>query len=78
VFWLAIAMSLVGAAASLATPKNAGRSPRTGGDAATATDRDLAALEEELEDEFYRAIPLAPVSGAAQALCTDDDGRTAD
>jgi MFS family permease len=57
VFWLAIVMALVGAAASLATPRR---------DAPSA--RDAVTGEDELEDEFARANPLAPVSGGAAAL----------
>ncbi len=56
VFWLAIAMALVGAAASLATPRR------------TAPARDPVTREDELEDGLARANPLAPVSGGAAAL----------
>jgi MFS family permease len=58
VFWLAIAMALVGAAASLATPRRAAAVPA----------HDPVTLEEEREDELARANPLAPVSGGAAAL----------
>jgi hypothetical protein len=57
VFWLAIAMALVGALASLATPR---RTAPAALDAVT--------LADELDDEFARANPLAPVSGGAAAL----------
>jgi MFS family permease len=63
VFWLAIAMAVVGAGASLLTPK-APRRP---------AGRDLVTLEEELEDEVYGATPLVPLPGAGRAL-TDDRG----
>jgi MFS family permease len=65
VFWLAIGMSLGAAAASLFAPKT------RPDDVGAAPARDLAALEEELEDEFYRANPLAPAPGAAQGLLRD-------
>ncbi|GII21552.1 MFS transporter [Planosporangium mesophilum] len=58
VFWLAIAMAVVGALASLLTPK----APRP------APERDLVALEDTLEEEVYGATPLAPLPGAAPAL----------
>ena len=61
VFWLAIAMALVGALASLATPRKARPAPA-----------DLVTLEDELEDEFARANPLAPVSGGARGLDRPD------
>src|SRR4051812_374339 len=60
VFWLAIAMALVGALASLATPRSARP--------ARPAPKDLTTLEDELEDEIARANPLAPVSGGGQAL----------
>jgi MFS family permease len=58
VFWLAIAMAVVGALASLLTPKGAGREPA----------RDLVATEEKLEGEVYGASPLVPLPGAGQTL----------
>jgi MFS family permease len=58
VFWLAIAMAIVGAAASLLAPKAPRRPAR----------RDLVTLEDELEGEVYGATPLAPVPGAGRAL----------
>jgi MFS family permease len=63
VFWLAIAMAVVGAGASLLTPK----APRQ------TAGRDLVTLEEELEDEVYGATPLVPLPGAGRAL-TDERG----
>jgi MFS family permease len=62
VFWLAIAMAVAGAIASLLTPK--GSRP--------ADENDLVTLEGELEDEIYRANALAPVPGAGQALTGED------
>jgi hypothetical protein len=57
VFWLAIAMALVGAAASLLAPrKRPGR------------DGDLVTREAELMDEFYGAQPLTPIPRAAAPL----------
>jgi MFS family permease len=64
VFWLAIAMAVVGAGASLLTPK----APRQ------TAGRDLVTLEEELEDEVYGATPLVPLPGAGRGLTDDRSG----
>jgi MFS family permease len=58
VFWLAIAMAVVGAVASLLTPKSSRPAP----------EQDLVTLEDKLEEEVYGATPLAPAPGAGQAL----------
>jgi MFS family permease/protocatechuate 3,4-dioxygenase beta subunit len=58
VFWLAIAMALVGALAALLTPKAAGREPA----------QDLVMTEERLEEDVYSATPLVPLPGASQSL----------
>jgi MFS family permease len=63
VFWLAIAMAVVGALAALLAPKSA----------RPAAERDLVTLEEVLEEEVYGATPLAPLPGGGRALA--DDGR---
>jgi MFS family permease len=60
VFWLAIAISVVAAAASLAAPK---RQPVA---------HDPVTLEDELEDEVLRANALTPATGGAQCLGADD------
>ncbi len=60
VFWLAIAMSVVAAVASLAAPK---RQPAV---------HDPVTLEDELEDEVLRANALTPATGGAQCLGADD------
>ncbi|MEV4756733.1 MFS transporter [Micromonospora sp. NPDC049559] len=57
VFWLAIAMAVVGAIASLLTP--AGR---------PAAPADLVTRESELVDELYGAEPLTPTPRAATPL----------
>ena len=63
VFWLAIVMALVGAAASLLAPK-----ARTAGPA-----DDLVTRETELVDELYGAEPLTPTRRAAEPLLDDRD-----
>ena len=67
VFWLAIAMALVGAAASLVGPR-----VRPAGDA------DLVTREAELVDGFYGAQPLVAGPRVAEPLAgqsTVDDPR---
>jgi MFS family permease len=61
VFWLAIIMGLVGALASLITPR--GTSPTS-----APAEPDLVTREAELADELYGAQPLTPVPGAAEPL----------
>ena len=61
VFWLAIVMALVGAVASLLTPK--GRPP--------APADDLISREAELVDEVYGAQPLTPTPRIAGPLADD-------
>jgi MFS family permease len=62
VFWLAIAMAVIGAVASLLTPKATRPVPED----------DLVALEDRLEEEVYSATPLAPVPGAGGTLADGD------
>lgn len=62
VFWLAIAMALVGAAASLLTPKVRPAAPT-----------DFVAREAELVDEFYGAQPLTPTPRIAEPLLSGDE-----
>jgi nitrate/nitrite transporter NarK len=62
VFWLAIAMALVGAVASLLTPK-----------ARPAEEPDLISRETELVDELYGAEPLTPTPRAAAPLAEGAD-----
>jgi MFS family permease len=61
VFWLAIAMAVVGAVASLFAPNSA----------RPTAERDLVTLEDALEEEVYAATPLAPLPGAGRALGND-------
>ncbi|WP_329107811.1 hypothetical protein OG792_05125 [Micromonospora sp. NBC_01699] len=63
VFWLAIAMALVGAAASLFAPRTAAAGPAD----------DPVIRETELTDELYGAEPLTPTRGAAEPLIPDRD-----
>ncbi|MGW4461265.1 MFS transporter [Micromonospora sp. NPDC004704] len=63
VFWLAIAMALVGAAASLFAPKASAAGPAD----------DLVTRETELVDELYGAEPLTPTPRAAEPLVRDRD-----
>ncbi|MEV4625818.1 MFS transporter [Micromonospora sp. NPDC049523] len=63
VFWLAIAMALVGAAASLFAPKATAAGPAD----------DLVTRETELVDELYGAEPLTPTPRAAEPLVRDRD-----
>ena len=71
VFWLAIAMALVGAIASLFTPKAPPAAVATAGGPdgpAAASGRDLVTREAELVDELYGAEPLTPTPPPAEPL----------
>lgn len=63
VFWLAIAMALVGAAASLLAPKARPAGPAD----------DLVSRESELVDELYGAEPLTPTPRAGEPLVEQRD-----
>jgi hypothetical protein len=64
VFWLAIAMALIGAVASLLSPK-----------ARPAGPADLITREAELVDELYGAQPLTPTPRVAAPLGRSADGE---
>jgi MFS family permease len=61
VFWLAIIMGLVGALASLITPRDTRHT-------SAPAEPDLVTREAELADELYGAQPLTPVPGPAEPL----------
>ena len=72
VFWLAIIMGLVGAAASLATPRTTRPPVAPGGTShpvpSAGAEEDLVLREAELADELYGAQPLTPVPGTGEPL----------
>jgi hypothetical protein len=76
VFWLAIAMALVGAAASL-LPLKAHPGPLKGHSGPAkpypATSVDLITHQTQLVDELYGATPLTPTPRIADALLRGDD-----